>query len=134
PPIDMEIFSQILELDEDDEDQTFSKSIVSNYFEQVVTTFEDMEKGIKANDLLKLSNLGHFLKGSSAALGVWKVQATCEIIQHVGKLKPAGDQPVSLTKQEAIERLKVLKSQAAEEYEEAKKWLENYFPGGVGEA
>ncbi|KIO23890.1 hypothetical protein M407DRAFT_26685 [Tulasnella calospora MUT 4182] len=129
PPIDMEIFGQILELDDDPEDREFSKSIVDNYFEQVVATFKDMDDSIKANDLLKLSNLGHFLKGSSAALGVWKVQATCEIIQHVGKLRPAGDQPVSLTKKEAIERLKELKSQAEEEYEEAKKWLEDH-PGG----
>lgn len=123
----MEIFSQILEMDDDPDDREFSKSLVWEYFDQVVTTFEDMDQAIKANDLLKLSNLGHFLKGSSAALGILKVQETCEIIQHVGKLRPKGDQPVSLTKAEAIERLKVLKSQAEKEYKEAEAWLKNYY-------
>lgn len=125
----MEIYSQILEMDDEPDDREFSKSLVWEYFDQVVDTFANMEKAIKANDLLELSNLGHFLKGSSAALGVWKVQATCEIIQHVGKLRPAGDQPVSLTKQEAIQRLKVLKSRAEEEYKEAEAWLKNYYEG-----
>lgn len=127
----METFSQILELDEDDEDREFSKSIVSNYFEQVVVTFDDMQKAIDKRDLLSLSSLGHFLKGSSAALGIWKVQDTCEIIQHVGKKKPAGDKPPTLTDDEALRKLKELKLQAESEYAEAKKWLENYFPGGV---
>ena len=32
----------------------------------------------------KLSNLGHFIKGSSAALGFLKIQASCERIQRYG--------------------------------------------------
>ncbi|KAG9011508.1 hypothetical protein FRB90_007224, partial [Tulasnella sp. 427] len=31
-PIDMEVFNQILELDEDDDDHSFSKTIVEEYF------------------------------------------------------------------------------------------------------
>jgi hypothetical protein len=38
----------------------------------------------KDEDLTKLSSLGHFLKGSSAALGIIKVQDACEKIQHYG--------------------------------------------------
>ncbi|KAG8845463.1 hypothetical protein FRB96_002520, partial [Tulasnella sp. 330] len=87
PPIDMATFEQILELDEDDPDRPFTKSIVENYYEQVDTTFTEMEEALTAQDLSALSSKGHFLKGSSAALGVTKVQATCEAMQHNGQLK-----------------------------------------------
>ena len=43
--IDMEIFGQILEMD-DEEDQEFSKSIVWNFFDQAETTFEDMDQAL----------------------------------------------------------------------------------------
>ena len=41
----MEIFGQLLEMDEED-DREFSKSIVWNFFEQAVTTFEQMDKAL----------------------------------------------------------------------------------------
>ncbi|KAJ1842666.1 Phosphorelay intermediate protein [Coemansia sp. RSA 2703] len=42
-----------------------------------------------AKDLTKLSTLGHFLKGSSATIGVKKVQECCKRIQYLGKLMNA---------------------------------------------
>ena len=38
-------------------------------------------------DLAQLSSLGHFLKGSSATLGLNKVKDHCEKIQHYGARK-----------------------------------------------
>ena len=38
-------------------------------------------------DLSKLSSLGHFLKGSSATLGLSKVRDSCERMQHLGQRK-----------------------------------------------
>lgn len=38
----------------------------------------------EAKDLEKLSQLGHFLKGSSATLGFTHVRDECEKIQHWG--------------------------------------------------
>ena len=38
-------------------------------------------------DLKELSQLGHFLKGSSATLGLTKVKEACEKIQHYGARK-----------------------------------------------
>ena len=35
-------------------------------------------------DLAQLSQLGHFLKGSSATLGLTKVKDSCEMVQHYG--------------------------------------------------
>ena len=43
--IDMDIFSQLLEMD-DEEDREFSKSIVWNYFDQAESTFENMDNAL----------------------------------------------------------------------------------------
>jgi len=130
----MDTFSQILELDEDDESHVFSKSIVQNYFEQFDGTYKEMREALEKADLPKLSALGHFLKGSSAALGVWKVQGTCETIQHVGNLREEGAPPVTLKPDEAIKKMKVLYATVDGEFKEAKAWFLEYFPDGVGEA
>lgn len=47
PPdvIDVEVFDQLLEMDEED-DRDFSKSLVYNYFEQAESTFEKMNNAL----------------------------------------------------------------------------------------
>ncbi|KAI9597339.1 signal transduction histidine kinase, partial [Syncephalis fuscata] len=75
------VFGQLLEMDDDDEHE-FSKSIVINFFEQAHTTFGEMDKAIEDKNLESYAKLGHFLKGSSATLGLQKVEDTCEKIQH----------------------------------------------------
>jgi len=122
----MATFEQILELDEDDPDHTFSIGIVENYYEQVDTTFTDMEAALATKDVAKLSSLGHFLKGSSAALGVTKVQATCETMQHYGQLKRE-DGKGTLDKEEAVKRIEVLVVRVRGEFAEAKKWFDDFF-------
>lgn len=47
----------------------------------------------KDKDLPTLSSLGHFLKGSSATLGLSKVRDSCEKIQHFGARKEADGNP-----------------------------------------
>lgn len=74
----------------------------------------------------KLSNLGHYLKGSSAALGVTKVQATCEKIQHYGKLWD-DETGKSLTEKEALEKIGPLLIAGKKEYTDAEKWLRSWF-------
>jgi hypothetical protein len=39
------------------------------------------------SDLSQLHSLGHFLKGSSATLGLIKVRDSCEMIQNYGDYK-----------------------------------------------
>ena len=72
--------------------------------------------------LTNLSSLGHFLKGSSAALGIIKVQAICEKMQHYGNLRDeeAGE---SLQEDEALKRIEKLLVQCKKDYEVAKVWL-----------
>ena len=72
---------------------------------------------------MRLSSLGHFLKGSSAALGLRKVQVSCESIQELGKLPEEN----AIKKAEAIGKITKSIVRAREEYAEAKKWLEGFY-------
>ncbi|KAL9025946.1 MAG: hypothetical protein Q9196_005312 [Gyalolechia fulgens] len=85
--IDQMTFEQILEMDDDEDERDFSKSIVFGFFEQAEATFKKMDASLENRDLASLSALGHFLKGSSATLGLTKVKDSCEKIQHYGANK-----------------------------------------------
>ena len=101
---------QILEMDDDEDEREFSKSIVYDFFTQADGTFQKMDTSLQVSpssapfaetdsqltlpsphsesrDLHQLSQLGHFLKGSSATLGLTKVKDSCEKIQHYGAKK-----------------------------------------------
>lgn len=87
-----------------------------------------------SKDLSSLSSLGHFLKGSSAALGVIKVQAACEKIQHYGHLR---DEEVgeALEESEALKRITTLLKECKRSYGIAKAWLTRlYEEEGAGAA
>lgn len=73
-----------------------------------------------------MSSLGHFLKGSSAALGVAKVQASCERMQHLGQLR---DEEVGcdLSPEKAIRDIEKLLVQVKEEYYAAEVWLRDWY-------
>lgn len=47
--IDMDTFSQILELDEDEETHDFSRPMVWDYFEQAEKTFREMDDAVSAS-------------------------------------------------------------------------------------
>ncbi len=81
------------------------------------------------NNLPELSSLGHFLKGSSAALGVSKVQLSCEHIQHYGHLQEGtvSGTVVPLSEREAIVKITESLARAREEYKEAKVWLDWFY-------
>ncbi|ETS77451.1 hypothetical protein PFICI_11325 [Pestalotiopsis fici W106-1] len=124
--IDAVTFAQILEMDEDDPTREFSTSIVEGFFEQAQETFEKMDTALEEENLEELSKLGHFLKGSSATLGLTKIKDSCEKIQRYGKKEkedgsPLDDEKVCLEK--ITKTLKVVK----EEYEEAETVLNNFF-------
>lgn len=123
--IDMDIFTQLLEMDDED-DREFSKSIVWNYFDQAETTFKEMDSALSTQDLTELSTLGHFLKGSSAAVGVIKVRDSCEHMQHYGKCH--GEDGVSdLSKDEALEKLTKTLRDVKVQYREAAKALKAFY-------
>jgi len=132
--IDMDILGQVFEMDdledEDDEEggggHEFSKGIVWNYFEQAGSTFDEMKQALKAKDLPQLSSLGHFLKGSSAALGITKVKDSCEKMQHYGNMRDE-EAGIALSETEALDRISALLGVVEKEYEEAADWLKGYY-------
>jgi len=124
--IDVLTFEQILEMDDDD-DREFSKSIVFGFFEQAEQTFTKMDDALEAKDLPQLSSLGHFLKGSSATLGLTKVKDSCEKIQHYGQKKDeAGTADVD-DEDTCLERVKETLVAVKEEYAEVEKVLKKFY-------
>lgn len=81
-----------------------------------------------ASDLETLSRKGHFLKGSSAALGLQRVQHSCESMQHFGNQKDENGEG-NLSEVVALKKCKALLKRLREEQEEAKGWLEGFYKG-----
>lgn len=77
-------------------------------------------------DCKQLSSLGHFLKGSSATLGVTKVQNSCESIQHYGDLRDNKTGKV-IPSEVALSRISAALEDAKEQYKEAEIWLKNWY-------
>ncbi|TPX10980.1 uncharacterized protein E0L32_008017 [Thyridium curvatum] len=126
--VDMSTFSQILEMDEDENEREFSKPLVFGFFEQAEETFEKMDKALEEKNLNELSALGHFLKGSSATLGFNKVRDSCQVIQQYGHRlnvdgTPETDEAVCLRRiTDALKTVKV-------DFEEVQKSLKKFFGG-----
>ena len=81
----------------------------------------------KERDLSSLSSLGHFLKGSSATLGLTKVKDSCEKIQHWGAHKDETGDAELPDDDDCLRRigstLKVVKG----EYTEAERILKKFY-------
>jgi len=128
--IDPATFEQILEMDDDEDEREFSKSIVYDFFGQAETTFKKMDAELKKEDdtdaMKELSELGHFLKGSSATLGLTKVKDSCEKIQHYGSLKDeAGTKDIK--EKEAREKLAKIIEQCKKEFADVKDVLKEFY-------
>ncbi|KAG5999750.1 hypothetical protein E4U21_006339 [Claviceps maximensis] len=130
--IDINTFDQILEMDDPD-DNEFSYSIVFGFFTQAEETFIKMDTAIEEKDLDQLSELGHFLKGSSATLGMIKVRDGCEKIQRFGKNEnvDGSEEPDSdLCLKRIIEALDIVK----EDYKDVEGKLKKYYGNKGGSA
>jgi len=125
--LDAAIFGQILEMDDDEDDRDFSRSIVFDFFTQAESTFHNMDSCLAKKDLKQLSDLGHFLKGSSATLGLTKVKDSCEKIQHLGAKKDETGTMDGLDDKVCLERLKPTIEQAKQEFAEVEKVLKNFY-------
>lgn len=123
--VDKAVFEQLLEMD--DEDEKFSQGVVFNYFDQAKDTFKEMDEALTKKDLPRLSRLGHYLKGSSAAIGLKKLVVTFEKIQHTGNLKKDSSSSNSLKEDEAIKMLKDLLEQAKTQFKETEDVLTEFY-------
>jgi HPt (histidine-containing phosphotransfer) domain-containing protein len=77
-------------------------------------------------DLPNLSSLGHYLKGSSAALGVTHVQASCEKIQHYGALRDE-DKNENLSTDQALILIRRTLARCKKDYAVAHEWLREFY-------
>jgi osomolarity two-component system phosphorelay intermediate protein YPD1 len=81
----------------------------------------------KAGDLAELSSLGHFLKGSSATLGLTKVKDSCEKIQHYGQKKDEAGTADEPDEAKCLERIKETLVAVKVEYAEVEKVLKRFY-------
>lgn len=77
-------------------------------------------------DLSSLHKLGHFLKGSSASVGLVTVSSSCAAMQNYGGLLNA-EGSASIERKEALEKCADLMPTLKKEQERAKKWLEDFY-------
>jgi len=125
--IDPATFEQILEMDEDEVEREFSKSIVYDFFGQAESTFEKMDTGLTNRDLAELSALGHFLKGSSATLGLNRVRDSCEKIQNLGAKKDeTGIHPLA-DDDECLRQIRAILQDARDEFDIVKHRLRRFY-------
>lgn len=196
-------FEQILEMDDDEDEREFSRSIVYGFFEQAEATFRKMEmllwvsskphlflfslsrqqifdhpfeapweesisrggnssnfalshhfqdfphtslpfphsnkqEAYRSNhsslrphrqkgDLAQLSAEGHFLKGSSATLGLNKVKDSCEKIQHYGQHKDETGTNEEPDDAKCLGRIKKTLDVVKVEYAEVEKVLRRFY-------
>ncbi|KAK3647727.1 Phosphorelay intermediate protein [Elasticomyces elasticus] len=125
--IDAATFEQILEMDDDEEEREFSRSIVYDFFTQAEGTFQKMDSNLEKRDLEQLSALGHFLKGSSATLGLTKVKDSCEKIQHYGAHKDATGIEDELDDDICLKNCKETIEQAKKEFAEVEIALKRFY-------
>lgn len=125
--IDRTTFDQILEMDDDEDDREFSQGIVYGFFDQAENTFQKMEKALEEKKLAELSSLGHFLKGSSATLGLNKVKDACEKIQHYGNGKDETGTNVEPDDEVSLKNIEKTLSDVKKDYKEVEIHLRKFY-------
>ena len=81
----------------------------------------------ESRDLAQLSTLGHFLKGSSATLGLTKVKDSCEKIQHFGAHKDETGTKDEPDDEKCLQNCRRTVEQAKVEYHEAEVALRRFY-------
>lgn len=120
--IDLDTFEQLLEMDEDD-DREFSKSIAHDFYSQAEDSFNSMEIALDAKNLRELSGMGHFMKGSSATLGLIKIKDCCEQIQSLGLSKDPYTQD-TISDEQALNTISKLLVTLRQEYAQTRQILQ----------
>lgn len=80
-----------------------------------------------ARDLDELSSLGHFLKGSSATLGLTKVKDSCERIQHYGAKKDTTGTINEPDEAKCLSLIRTTLEEVKEEYQDAAALLKRFY-------
>jgi len=103
---------------------------VFGFFEQAEETFNKMEASVEAKDLPQLSSLGHFLKGSSATLGLTEVKDSCEKIQHLGVKKDENGAHDITDESLCLDKIKKTLDVMKKDYHQARVHLARFYGEG----
>ncbi|KAJ6444931.1 hpt domain-containing protein [Purpureocillium lavendulum] len=87
--VDMNTFNQIAEID-DSGNSSFCISLYFDFFGQAEDTFKSMRSALDIQDFARLSSLAHYIKGSSATVGLFKIHDGCERIERFSKQRDGG--------------------------------------------
>jgi osomolarity two-component system phosphorelay intermediate protein YPD1 len=79
-------------------------------------------------DLEQLSSLGHFLKGSSATLGLIKVKEHCEHIQHFGGNRDETGVMEIPDQEVCLDKIKAALGDMRAEYVKAQRYFKTLYP------
>ncbi|KEZ46167.1 hypothetical protein SAPIO_CDS1039 [Scedosporium apiospermum] len=123
--IDIPTFDQILQMD-DDQEREFSRTLVFEFLEQAEDTFGRIQKSLDEQDLPDLSSKGHYLKGSSATLGLIKIRDSCEKIQRYG-LKENVDGTPEPDEELCLKRIKNTLTELRDDFDEIAKALKRFY-------
>ncbi|KAG9661236.1 hypothetical protein KCU95_g19450, partial [Aureobasidium melanogenum] len=123
--IDVKIFREILELDDEDE-QYFTRSLVCEFFALAQRTFAEMDECLESQDIKQLWTKARFLRGPSATLGIYKVESTCARIEQLtvvaDTLQAEGDSKSTLCNSSRI-----LLDQAKQYFAETEDALRRFY-------
>lgn len=141
-------------MDDDEEEREFSKSIVYDFFQQAESTFSKMDGYLyllpslqlqllkmpalanllppfspysQSKDLHNLSQQGHFLKGSSATLGLTKVKDSCEKLQNFGAKKDETGTRDEPDTEKCLENCRKAIKEAKEQFSTAEVVLRRFY-------
>ena len=81
----------------------------------------------ESKDLSELSSLGHFLKGSSATLGLNKVKDACEKIQNYGAFKDETGNTMAVGEDKCLALIKDTLVDVKKDYAAAEKVLKKFY-------
>ncbi|KAI6765489.1 hypothetical protein HG530_006559 [Fusarium avenaceum] len=120
--IDIDKFSQILEMD-DDGDRGYSSSICEAWMEEVEAGFARLEQAINSAEFDKISTYARDRRGTSEALGAIKVSNTFKDLQQLGEREdPTGGG--KLDDETALQKAADLLREGREDYKETAALIE----------
>lgn len=124
--IDWDILNEIVSMDDDD--PGFSKLLIIQFIDQANTTFQQIQDELdNGKNFQEVSGLGHFLKGSSSALGLQRIAWACERIQNYGKKSEYSINKYNENSDDCLRLISESLILAKNEFEAAKKELSNYY-------
>jgi HPt (histidine-containing phosphotransfer) domain-containing protein len=80
--IDQEMLAQLLQLDDVEDDHTYSWKLYTTFFTQAHDTLAEMHRKLREEDIAALADAAHLLKGSYGQLGIARAAATCTEIEQ----------------------------------------------------